>query len=70
MLCKNCGTVMRVKDVRYYDDDKYRLYLCGACGNVEYTVEYEVEQNEGFFTCWKQAMPKRRKNMKGSVSCN
>lgn len=54
MICPKCGGKLMVLDnVKNVDDNEiYRRKVCNSCGNVIFTVEYEVESNEEFKKTW------------------
>lgn len=65
MTCEMCGKRMKAHERRYNQNGEiYRHYVCAKCGWDNYTVEYEVEQTDGFIAAWKAAgitAPRRRK---------
>lgn len=66
MTCEMCGKKMKARDKRYHESGEiYRRYVCNNCGWDTYTVEYELEQTDGFIAAWKAAgitAPRRRKD--------
>lgn len=56
MKCSKCGSDnLRVMDTfSYLDEEVYRRRKCLDCGELIYTVEYEVEFNDEFHKTYKQ----------------
>lgn len=54
MTCPKCGGKLMVLDnVKNTDENEiYRRKVCNECGDVLFTVEYEVESNEEFKKTW------------------
>lgn len=61
MICKKCGDRCTVADVRHSmeEDEIFRKQVCKSCGNVFFTVEYEVIENEKFNEAWKASARSR-----------
>ena len=54
-LCTKCGSMLDVITTRVYQDETYRMNMCHSCGEVSYSVEFDIEDNEIFRECWTKA---------------
>lgn len=64
MKCSKCGSDnLRVMDTfPYLDEEVYRRRKCLDCGELIYTVEYEVECNDEFQKTYKELGRMKRSN--------
>lgn len=63
MQCEKCGWRMKVVEKRYLRrEEVYRRHVCSRCGFETFTVEYEIDQTDGFLEAWETATqtPPRR----------
>lgn len=67
LQCETCGGRMRVAEKRYLGrEETYRRFICPRCGYETFTVEYEIDQTDGFVEAWNKATmtaPKRDKEI-------
>lgn len=56
MTCPKCGGRMLGKDTRYTpENETIRKRKCDKCGNIMYTLEFEVELTEQLIAASKEA---------------
>jgi transcriptional regulator NrdR family protein len=63
MNCQKCGEKTLVKDCVHTNEENYRRRMCGSCGRVFYTIEFEVEQNEEFVRQWNNNYRKNKRSV-------
>lgn len=56
MICPKCGGRTYSIDTVHNntDNETYRQKKCGDCGEVFYTVEFEVIENDRFKKAWNE----------------
>lgn len=61
MKCSKCPGYYKVVETRTNPehDEVYRKSRCPDCGNVIFTIEYEVEMNEEMDKTWKNCARER-----------
>ena len=54
MKCPKCGGKILTIDTAQYNDtnETYRRKVCASCGNVVFTVEFEIEDTKEMREIW------------------